>query len=78
MILAMLSPLLEILCIITVVLNAYLVLALIGFVISLFFIPARAYPYWWGPRGWSGLGFAIIWSILFYSHCGFLTIAKLL
>ena len=74
MILAMMDPVWELLCILTLVVNVALVVGVIGLVLSLVFVPLRAQPFafWWGPTGWVGIVVAFIWSFLFYPHCGFL------
>ena len=63
------------LCIATLLINVWLIVAVIGLVVGVFYAPFRAAPYgvWlWAPAGWGAIVVAIIWSFLFYPHCGFL------
>jgi hypothetical protein len=62
------------LCVFTLILDIYLVVAIFGLLISLVFAPFRSYPYstlWWGP-GWAGIVVGFILAYLLYPHCGFL------
>ena len=59
------------LCILALLIDIYLVVSVIGLVLSFFFEAVRQ-PYWWGARGWVGIVVAFIIAYLLYPHCGFL------
>jgi hypothetical protein len=75
MILASTGPVWALLCILTLLIDIYLIVGVIGLILALVFAPFRAAPYgqwFWGPPSWVGLVVAFILAYLFYPHCGFL------